>query len=143
MTVFYSTELAGIASTPVVKASAISAYGSRLKRFRATITLNTQTTSDTIVVGQIPAGLSFAYGVINTDTSLGSSTVAIGVTGTTGKYRTAATFTSTNTPTFFGNVAGVNAAALSAEETVFITIAAANFPASGNLVVDLYYSSPN
>jgi len=143
MAVFYSTELAGIASTPVVKPVAAQAYASRLRRYRATITLATQTTSDTIVIGQIPAGESFAYGILTSTVSLGSSTVAIGITGTTGKYRAAATFTAVDTPTFFGTAAQVgSASALAAEEQIFITIAAASFPASGTLVVDLYFTRP-
>lgn len=139
MTVFYSTELASITATPVVKAAS-PAYAARVLRFRATIALASQTTSDTIVVAILPAGYTFAFGIHTTDTSLGSSTVAIGITGTTGKYRTAATFTATNTPTLFGNVAAMDDAGLTADETVFITIAAATMPASGIYVVDIYAS---
>lgn len=139
MTVFYSSELASITATPVVKA-ADAGYAARLIRFRATIALASQTTSDTIVVAIVPAGYAFAFGMHCTDTSLGSSTVAIGITGTTGKYRTAATFTATNTPTLFGNVAAMDDAALSADQTVFITIAAATMPSSGIYVVDTYWS---
>jgi hypothetical protein len=118
-----------------------AAYDARLRRKRATITLATQTTSDTIVIAKRNKGEIFAFGVHTTDTSLGSSTVAIGITGTTGKYRTAATYTATNTPTMFGNVAVIDDDAATTEETIFITIAAANFPASGIYVVDLYFSA--
>jgi hypothetical protein len=103
-----------------------------------------QATSDTLVVGNLPPGATFAYGVINASATLGSSTVAIGITGTTGKYRAAATFTTADTPTLFG-IATVQAAAdpaLTAEENVFITIATAALPASGTLVVELFYSMP-
>lgn len=141
MTVFYSTELASYTSTPVVKA-ADAGYNARLFRFRATIALASQTTSDTIVIAVVPAGLAFAFGVHTTDTSLGSSTVAIGITGTTGKYRTAAVFTATNTPTMFGNAAACDDAALTADQTIFITIAAATMPSSGIYVVDMYFSRP-
>lgn len=139
MTIFYSTELAGIASTPVVKAAS-AGYGARLKRFRASITLASQTTSDTIVVAIVPAGYAFAFGIITTDTSLGSSTVAIGITGTVALYKAAATFTATDTPTFFGKAAAIVQATLTADQTIFITIAAATMPASGNLCVDMYFS---
>lgn len=142
MTVFYSTELANITATPVVKASG-SAYGARLQRFRATITLATQTTSDTIVVAVVPAGFTFAFGILATDTSLGTSTISIGITGSTAKYRALAVFTATDTPTFFGKASAVGAsAALTADETIFITIATASLPASGTLVVDMYFSRP-
>lgn len=139
MTVFYSVELAGITSTPVVKATS-SAYGARVIRFRAQITLATQTTADTIVVAVVPAGFSFAFGVLTSSVTLGTSTIAIGITGTTGLYRTAAVFTAVDTPTFFGNNGAITQAALTADQTIFITTATANLPAAGNLVVDMYFS---
>jgi hypothetical protein len=87
----------------------------------------------------------FAFGVITASATLGSSTLAIGISGTTGKYRAAATFTTADTPTMFGPATEVAAsdAGLSAEQTVIGTIASAALPASGTLVVDLYYSIPN
>lgn len=139
MTIFYSTELAGITAQPVIKASS-QGYGARVIRFRATITLATQTTADTIVVAVVPAGYDFAFGVLTTDTSLGTSTVAIGFAGSVAFYRAAAVFTATNTPTFFGTAAAVAAAALTADQTIFITIATASLPASGTLMVDMYFS---
>lgn len=139
MTVFYSTELAGITATPVIKAAS-QGYGARVIRFRASITLASQATTDTIVVAIVPAGYDFAYGILTTDTSLSTSTIAIGFAGTTGFYRTAATFTTTNTPTLFGNAAAVVAVALAADQTIFITIASAALPASGNLLVDMFFS---
>lgn len=141
MAVLYSNDSAGLGTVPTSNVNG-GVIGGRVRRYRAAITLASQTTSDTIVIGRVPAGSVFAYGVINTDTSLGSSTVAIGITGTTGKYRAAAVFTATNTPTMFGPAATVDDAPLTADEEVFITIAAANFPAAGSLVVDLYFSAP-
>jgi hypothetical protein len=142
MTVFYSTELASIAATPPIKADATKGYGARLRRYRATITLASQTTSDTIVVAVVPAGSMFAFGIINTDTSLGSSTIAVGVTGATGRYYAAAVQTATNTPLLFGLAVQAGAAApITSDATVFITIAAATMPASGTLVIDTYWSN--
>lgn len=139
MTVFYSTELAGITSQPVVKATS-QAYGARLIRFRASITLATQTTADTIVVAVVPAGYDFAFGVLTTDTSLATSTIAIGIAGTVALYKAAAVFTATDTPTFFGKAAQVVAPAITADQTIFITIAVASLPAAGNLAVEMYFS---
>lgn len=149
MAQYLSNELAGT-TTGLSTSAAVgykpkaSVYGARLKRMRATITLASQTTSDTLQLGNLPAGAVFAFGVLTTDTSLGSSTLAIGISGTAAKYKAAATFTSTDTPTLFGKAAQVAAsdAGLSAEETVIGTIAAATLPASGTLVVDMYYSMP-
>lgn len=143
MTTFYSAEMANVDSLPAGKPNATAGYGAHLIRYRATITLASQTTSDTIVCADVPAGMAFAGGEITSSVSLGSSTIAIGVSGTTGKYRAAATFTATDTPTPFGIATVMGAAALTAAERVFITIAAATLPASGTLVVDLYYSHPN
>lgn len=148
MATYLSTELGGSAnqtSAPVGYKPRASVYGGRLKRLRATVTLASQATTDTLQLGNLPAGSVFGFGVLTSDTSLGSSTLAIGISGTTGKYRAAATFTSTDTPTFFGKaaeVAGSDAGA-STETTVIGTIASAALPSSGTLVIDLYYSIPN
>ena len=150
MATYLSNELAGT-TTGLSTSAAVgykpraTVYGGRVKRLRATITLASQATTDTLQLGTLPSGATFAYGILTTSASLGSSTLAIGISGTTGKYRTAGTFTSTDTPTFFGNAAQVAAsdAGLSAEEVVIGTIASAALPSSGTLVVDLYYSIPN
>lgn len=146
MPAYLSTDLAGSAnqtSAPVGYKPAATVYGARLKRLRGSFTLATQTTSDTLVIGTLPAGATFAYGKITSSVSLGTATVAIGISGTTGKYRAAAVFTAVDTPTDFGTVAQVSASPLAAEEQVFATIAVASLPASGTLVIDLYYSMPN
>lgn len=138
MAVLYSTEMTGLYATPVSLPSGAVVDGNvRVKR--ATITLASQTTSDTIVIAKAKSGEAFLYGVLNASATLGSSTVAVGVTGTVGKYKAAGTFTSANTPTLFGVNAGIGV--LTTEEEIFITIGSANLPASGTLVVDLYFSA--
>lgn len=137
----YASEVSGLNTTPVGNANG-AVQGGRVRRFRATITLASQADGDTVVLAKVPAGYAFAYGVINASATLGSTaTVAIGVAGTAGKYRTAATFTAA-APTLFGNVAAVDDAPLTAEETVIMTVAAAALPSSGTCTVDLYYSAP-
>lgn len=148
MAAYLSTELGGSAnqtSAPVGYKPRATVYQARLKRMRATFTLASQATTDTLVIGNLPAGATFAFGVLTSSVTLGSSTLAIGISGTAGKYRAAATFTAADTPTFFGTAAQAGAAdpGLSADEQVIGTIAAAALPASGTLVVDLYYSMPN
>ena len=139
----YSIELTNIAAQPAVKADATKGYGARLRRYRATITAASQAAADTIVVAILPAGCMFAYGVITASATMGATaTIAIGIAGSTNKYRTAAVFTAVDTPTLFGTAALAGAAApLTADETVIITIAAASLPAAGTLVVDLYCSN--
>lgn len=146
MAAYLSTELGGSAnqtSAPVGYKPNASVYGARLRRIRGTFTYNSQTTSDTLTVGTLPTGATFAFGVLTASASSGSTTLAIGPASSTAKYRAAAAFTSTDTPTFFGKAAEVAAATpLAAEETVIVTLAAATAPSSGTLVVDLYYSMP-
>lgn len=107
--------------------------------FNEEITLASQGTADTIEVARLPKGAIPLYGVLVTTTSLGAAEIAIGVSGSTGKYRAAAAFTTTNTPTLFGVAAGVGEA-LAAEEIVFITTTTAALPASGTLRVMLVYA---
>lgn len=146
---YYSQEMAGTANLtaiPVGYKPRATVYGARLKRLRATVTWNTQTTSDTLVLGILPVGATFSFGVITQSATMGASaTLAIGTAGTTGKYRAAATSTAAaDTPTFFGTVAQVGSVdPLTAEEQVIGTIAAASLPASGTQVIDIYYSMPN
>ncbi len=139
MTVFYSDTMASLRNnTPQILPAPADVYG-RLRRFKSIVTLASQATTDTIEVAKLPKGARFAFGMLTTSVTLGTSTVAIGITGTTGKYRTAAVFTAVDTPTPFGNNGAIGVA-LAAEEIVFITIAVAALPASGNLVVDFFFT---
>jgi hypothetical protein len=139
MATLYSAEMNGLLNSVPVNLPDGGVVDGNVRVKRATITLASQTTSDTIVIAKAKAGESFLYGVMNNNSvSLGSSTVAIGITGTTGKYRAAAVKTST-TPEVFGPSGAM--ATLSADEEIFITIAVASLPASGTLVVDLYFSN--
>lgn len=135
----YASEVSGLGTIPETNANG-AVQGGRLRRFRATITLASQADGDTVTLAKVPAGYAFAYGVINASATLGSSTVAIGVAGTAGKYRAAATFTAA-APTLFGVVGAVDDAPLTASETVILTNTTAALPSSGTLVVDLYYSA--
>lgn len=137
MAVLYGTYTAPVGTTPRGNVSGAH-QGARVRVYRETITLATQTTSDQIIIADnVPVGSTFLYGILTTTVTLGTSTVAIGITGTTGKYRAAATFTAVDTPTLFGVTAGQ--APLTAAETVFITIATASLPASGTLTTALFY----
>jgi len=138
MAILYAAETAALGTTPPGKLEGKN-QGATTVMYAATITLASQTTSDTIVVAQVPENMRFAYGLLNTTVSLGTSTVAIGIAGSTGKYRAAATFTTTNTPTLFGVAAATNNATAAGGETIFITIATASLPASGTLDVQLHF----
>lgn len=148
MSNWLSTELGGSAnqtSAPVGYKPRATVYGARLKRLRGSFVFNTQTTSDVLVVGNLPAGATFAFALINTDTSTSTATLALGTASNSTKYSAAAAYTTTNTPTLVGKQAVEGAAdpALTAEEQVIATIGTASLPASGNLTIDLFYSMPN
>lgn len=107
--------------------------------FSEEVTLAAQATTDTIEVARLPKGAVPLYGVLSNTVTLGATAqIAIGITGTTGKYRAAAVKT-TVTPEVFGVSAGLGEA-LAAEEIVFITISVAALAASGTLRVQMYYT---
>ena len=132
-----SDEMAGVvAVTPSLPSGAVVDGNVRVKR--ATITLAAQASADTILIAKKRAGEAFLYGMIHASATLGSTaTIAIGVSGATGKYRAAAVHTAT-VPTLFGVNASIEEE--TADEDVIITIAAAALPGAGRLVVDMYFS---
>lgn len=141
MTIWYSQELTGIDSLPVVKPAA-SQYGGGVYVYEASILLASQQIADTIVVGQVPAGGQYLYSILNTDTSLGSATISIGTAATPAKYRALATLTGVNTPVLQQLVApSLNGQSLTATERQIITIAVAALPASGNLLYQAYWAA--
>jgi len=140
MATTYSNDISGAYATPATKVSG-AAVGGRLRRLRAVITLASQADGDVVVLGKLPAGSIFAYGVLNASATLGSSTIAVGISGTAAKYRAAAVFTAA-APTLFGTSTSVDDSPLSAEEEVILTNTTAALPSSGTLIVDLYYSAP-
>lgn len=136
----FATEVAGLDTVPSTKSNG-AVHNARLRRFRATITLASQADGDTIVLADVPAGYAFAFGVLNASATLGASTIAIGISGTAGKYRASAVFTAA-APTLFGVVGAVDDSPLTAKERVILTNTTAALPSSGTLVVDLYFSGP-
>lgn len=138
----FAPEVAGLGTIPSTKANG-GVQGGRLRRFRATVAFDGQDIGDTIVLAEVPAGYTFAYGVINATATLGgTATIAIGTASSVGKYRIAATQTATG-PTLFGVASAADDVPLEAEERVILTVAAAALPDSSNFaVVDLYFSAP-
>jgi hypothetical protein len=137
----YATEVANFGTSPVANVDG-GIHGGRLRRFRASFTMAAQASGDDIVLARVPAGHRFAFGIINASATMGASaTVAIGITGTTGKYRAAAVFTAA-APTLFGVSTAADDDALTAEETVLLTVGVAALPGSGTAYVDLYFSGP-
>jgi hypothetical protein len=141
MAVWYSNELANFYAKPVVKPAANVGVGGRLRRYTATIPLTSQASGDTIIVGQLPSGADFAFGMITATVSLGTATISIGTAAAPAAYKAAATFTTTDTPTLFGTTAQVQAAAYTSEQQIIVTVGAASLPASGTLIIDFYLAN--
>lgn len=87
----------------------------------------------------LPIGATVVGGVISTSVTTGSATVALGITGSTAKYKAAAAVTATASAEIAIPHAAVLAAGLTTAENVFPTTASAALPASGTLKVVLYY----
>lgn len=114
-------------------------FNGRVRLRRATITMAEQAINDTIVLCNAKRGEVFAYGVINASVTAGSTaTIEVGTSADTDKYRAAATKTST-APELFG-IAG-SQIQLTTDEKIIATIKAAALPASGTLVIDMYFST--
>lgn len=147
MAAYLSTELGGSAnqtSAPVGYKPSGALVGGRTKVYRASFTLAAQATTDTLVCFTLKPGEAFIKGYLYTDTTFGSTTtIAIGTAASTGKYRAAATLTTTNAPVDFGVTAAAVGAVLTAEEKIIVTIAAADLPASGNFAVVFQVASAN
>jgi hypothetical protein len=139
MAVLYSDTMTKLRNTIPQDLPAAAEVHGRLRRFKSIVTLAAQATTDTIEVAKLPKGARVAYGMITSSVTLATATIAVGITGTTGKYRAAAVFTAVDTPTPFG-VATVIGVALTAEEILFLTIAVAALPGAGTLVVEIFYS---
>lgn len=113
--------------------------GGKLRRFHYDIVLASQASGDTINLGKKPRNHRFMYGLVNSDTSLSTATIAIGIAGSTGKYRAAAVHTTTNAPVLFG-VTAPAIAGEGEEEDLILTIGTAALPASGNLAIEFVTS---
>lgn len=143
MALLLSNQLAGINSLPVVKPSGAE-MGGRMRRYRATITLASQANADWILLATQLPGEIFAFGVLTASATLGSAVVAIGTNtahASNGQFRAAATFTTANTPTMFGLATAVSQSAVTAPTPIYLTSATAALPASGTLVVDLFFTN--
>lgn len=135
----YGTQMGRLRNTLPVDLPMAGDIHGRVRVFNEKVALAAQPTTDIVEVARLPKGARVLYGIVDSTVSLGSSTLAIGIAGNTGKYRAGAVFTAVDTPTLFGPAA-VAGEALTAEEIVILTIGAAALPASGTLRVMLFYT---
>lgn len=88
---------------------------------------------------RLPVGAVVVGGFISTSVTTGSATIALGITGSTDKYRAAGAITTAGANPIVLPHAAFLATPLTAEENVFVTTASAALPASGSLKVELHY----
>ncbi len=128
---------------PVVLRKANS-QGKKITLIRSVLlSATTILNGDNLALGKRPKGSRFLGGRLTSGVSLGATTVAVGIAGTTGKYKAAAVFTAVDTPTTFGLAAAI-AGETTADEDLIMTFAAANAPTSANYVtveIDLLLGS--
>lgn len=97
---------------------------------------------DQLFLGSLAPGESLRNISINTDTALGTTTIAIGTKAATGKYRAAAAYAGANdVPVNIGPRANVAGAIVSVPEDIWATFAVAGIGAGVNLVFELEISS--
>lgn len=146
MTAHYSAETKGVlnATGPVVLGDA-SVLGGKVHALIGTIDLSVETVvvGDTIVWGRLPKGAVPLMGVLTASATMGASaTLDVGTDTTAAKFRAAATFTTANTPTFYGKAAAIGVP-LTDRAKVQSVIAVADLPTSGTLTNVLFYTTPD
>lgn len=137
---FYGTELSAVrGSLPQGMPDNVLVDG-KVRRQRATFNLASQAIADTLSVAELPIGAVVTHIRVTASASLGTSTLAFGVAGTPAKYSAAAAYTGVNAEQVAAMTAAQKALAPNtALETVIATIAAAALPASGTLVIEIFY----
>lgn len=146
MAIRYSKEATGVfdGTRPQRKQNGAALGG--LRRLRASYNLATDgavTTSDQILLGKLPQGAVFAYGVLTCSVTLATSVVAIGtnqVHASNGQFRAAAVSTAVEAPAVFGITTEQIKDPLAAETNVWLTVATATLPGAGIINVDIFYS---
>lgn len=141
MATTYAVPYNGYSSQPYDLPSPSEGYGGKLVVYLAKITYASQAASDIIKLFKLPKGKLPLFGFLNTSASTSTATLAIGITGTTGKYRAAAARTTANAPEFFGVVSGLGTTPLAADEEVIATVGTAALPSSGTLLVGMVVST--
>lgn len=126
------------AGTPISAAK----DGGKVRINTEVFTLATDVAAAYDVGAVIPIGAEILGIRLMSSVSLGSSTIALGIAGTAAKYRAAATFTSVDTWVEAGSAA-VLGVPLTAAEQLILTVAAASLPASGRLLIEVFYVDPS
>jgi hypothetical protein len=133
-----STNAVAVATSPATKVGP-HAHGGRMRVISETFTYATDVVASyNIGGGLIPVGARVIDAYFVTSVSTGSATIALGISGTTGKYITAAAVTTANSRTVTINQAALLTELTTAEQ-LQLTVATASLPASGTLRIVLIY----
>lgn len=94
---------------------------------------------DQIFLGTIRAGESLRNIIVNSDTSLGTTTLSVGPKSSTAKYANARTMTTTDTPTSIGpRGTAADDEPLTADEDVWLTLGVGGVAAGVNVTFELH-----
>lgn len=118
-----------------------SAKGGRVRVASGTLTYDTQAADSYSFDNalKLPVGATVVGGLISTSVTTDTATVALGIAGSTAKYKAAAAVTGTASAFLAVPHAAVLAAPLTVETEVIVTTAVAALPAAGSLKVVLFY----
>jgi hypothetical protein len=126
---------AGIAAIPA------SLLGGKVRLALAEFNCATDVQGTYTVPIRLPAGARVLTMFMNASVTMGASaTIAIGIAGTVGKYRAAATYTAADTFSLF-SINAATGVALATEEQIIMTVGVASLPASGRLLIGFFYAT--
>lgn len=135
-----ATGVSGGAAIPVAD------MGGKLRVAQAVFNFATDAQGTYTIPIRLPRGARVLETAINTSVTTGSATIALGIAGTTGKYRAAAAVTSadlwvTTGVATTGSALNANCGVpLATDEQLIMTTAGATLPASGRMVIRVIYA---
>lgn len=149
MTTYNMNPYAGMLATPMTLAGADAGYGGKIFARTGTITFASQASGSIFRMFKARADEVWMGGYLMVDTSTGSTTLSVGVTGDTARFKALAAITTLNSPQWFvSNISATTpwltdpVARFTADTEFLITTAAATAPASGILLaVGLFMNS--
>lgn len=132
-----SSAAAGVTTAPGYIPSAL--LSGKVRCALAEFTCATDGTGTYTVPIVLPRGARVVCAFMNASATMGASAqIALGISGATGKYRAAATYTSADTLSLFALNAATGAV-LTAAEQILMTVSVAALPASGRLLIGFLY----
>lgn len=137
----YSPEAAGLETTGKLVLNNGSQIRADEIHVIATITMAGQASGDDIVLGVVNPGDRFLGATVNPSATTGTSTIALGIEGSTSKYSAAVAFTNADTPTAKGKATAIGVAE-TARKKILATIGTAALPGAGTLSIVLRFAVP-